>query len=128
MKIIRGRAPGSASQQRHETFTGTVWMDPVLPATDDGAMINNVFFTPGSRTHWHRHERGQVLHITAGEGLVCSAGEKPQRLATGDAVWVPAGETHWHGASPDGYVLHLAVSLGQTDWDRPVRDDEYGGG
>ena len=125
MKIIRGRAPGAVSQNRQDTFTGTVWGDPVLPPTD-GVMINNVFFAPGARTDWHRHEHGQVLHVTAGAGLICTEGEEVQRLGAGDTVWVPAGETHWHGASRDGYLLHLAVSLGTTDWDRPVRDDEYG--
>jgi quercetin dioxygenase-like cupin family protein len=127
MKIIRGRAPGAASEQRTSTFTGTVWADPVLPTTDD-VTINNVFFTPSARTHWHRHERGQVLHVTAGSGLVCTHGAAPRRLGAGDTVWVPAGELHWHGAGTDGYLLHLAVSLGTTEWHQPVSDDEYGAG
>jgi quercetin dioxygenase-like cupin family protein len=127
VKIVRGRAADAVSQHRQDTFTGTVWGDPVLPATD-GVTINNVFFAPGARTNWHRHEHGQVLHVTAGAGLISTEGEEPQRLGVGDTVWVPAGETHWHGASRDGYLLHLAVSLGQTEWDRPVRDEEYGQG
>jgi quercetin dioxygenase-like cupin family protein len=125
MRIIRGRAPGGISEQRSATFTGTVWADPVLPTTD-GVTVNNVFFTPCSRTYWHRHEHGQILHVTAGSGLVCTRGERPQPLGAGDTVWVPAGETHWHGAGPDTYLLHLAVSLGTTDWHQPVGDDEYG--
>jgi quercetin dioxygenase-like cupin family protein len=125
MKIIRGRAPDAASQRREETFTGMVWLDPVLPA-QDGVMINNVFFAPGARTNWHRHENGQVLHVAAGDGLICREGEQPQRIGAGDTIWVPAGELHWHGGGPDSYLLHLAVSLGTTDWERPVADDEYG--
>ena len=124
MKIIRGRAHGAASQQRTETFTGTVWSDPVLP-TSEGVTVNNVFFTPGARTHWHHHEHGQLLHITAGSGLICSEGGKPETIRPGDSVWVPAGESHWHGASPDSYMLHLAVSLGTTNWADPVTDTEY---
>lgn len=126
MKIIRGRAPGAVTQHSQDTFTGLVWRDPVLPPTD-GVMINNVFFAPGARTNWHRHEHGQILHVTAGAGLICTEGEEPRPLGMGDTVWVPPGETHWHGASGDGSLLHLAVSMGQTEWDRPVSDDEYGG-
>jgi quercetin dioxygenase-like cupin family protein len=125
MKIIRGRAPGGVAQQRSATFTGVVWADPVLPRTGD-VTINNVFFAPGARTHWHRHERGQILHVTAGGGFVCARGEEPQRLGVGDTVWVPPGETHWHGAAAGAFLLHLAVSLGTTEWHEAVGDDEYG--
>lgn len=124
MKIIQGRAPDALSEQRSATFTGTVWADPVLPATD-GTTIYNVFFTPGARTHWHRHEAGQVLHVTAGSGFVCAKGDTPQRLGVGDTVWIAPGEMHWHGAAPGSYLLHLAVSLGTTEWHEPVKDDEY---
>ncbi|MEV5412698.1 cupin domain-containing protein [Thermopolyspora sp. NPDC052614] len=125
MKIIRGRASGAESERRSATFTGEVWADPVLPTTD-GVTINNVFFTPCARTHWHRHERGQILIVTAGSGFVCTQGEKPQPLGVGDTVWVPAGEMHWHGAGPGSYLIHTAVSLGVTEWHDPVSDDDYG--
>lgn len=124
MKIVPGRAAGVGSEQRSATFTGTVWADPVLPTTD-GTTINNVFFTPGARTHWHRHENGQVLHVTAGSGFACAQGGAPQRLDVGDTVWIAPGEMHWHGAAPGSYLLHLAVSLGTTEWHEPVHDDEY---
>lgn len=124
MQIIRGRPENSPSQRRSETFTGTVWMDPVLPKAD-GVMVNNVFFAPGARTHWHRHEHGQILHVTAGSGLICTQGGVPRRLHVGDMVWIPPGEVHWHGGSPDSYLLHLAVSLGETGWLDPVTDAEY---
>ncbi|SFP30397.1 MULTISPECIES: cupin domain-containing protein [Actinomadura] len=124
MKIIRGRAADGVSVRRSETFTGTVWLDPVLPTTD-GTTVNNVFFAPGARTHWHSHEHGQILHVTAGGGLVRTRGEAPQRLQAGDTVWVPPGEVHWHGGAPGSYLLHLAVSLGTTSWLEPVGDDEY---
>lgn len=127
MKIIHGRAPDGASGLRSAAFTGTVWADPVLPTTD-GTTINNIFFTPCSRTHWHSHEHGQVLHVTAGSGLVCTRGETPRQLRAGDTVWVPPGEVHWHGGGPESYLLHLAVSLGTTGWLEPVGDDEYGTG
>jgi quercetin dioxygenase-like cupin family protein len=51
MKVFHARTEGKPSELRSETFSGTVWADPVMPATD-GVMINNVFFAPGER-HWH---------------------------------------------------------------------------
>src|SRR6185312_8021804 len=67
MQVFHGRAAGGKSDDRTgSTFTGNVWADPVMPATD-GVTINTVFFAPGGRTYWHAHERGQILHVTAGQ-------------------------------------------------------------
>ena len=38
---------------------------------------------------------------------------------------IPAGEEHWHGAAPESYLLHLAVSVGETDWLDAVTDEDY---
>lgn len=75
-------------------------------------MGNNVIFTPGARTYWHTHERGQILTVTMGTGLICSKGEAPRVLQVGDVVHIPAGETHWHGAGAGTVMAHMAVSLG----------------
>jgi quercetin dioxygenase-like cupin family protein len=122
--IVPGRAPGQPTDQRGPTFTGQVWADPVLPATD-GVTINSVFFPPAARTFWHHHERGQILHVLGGGGLICSHGERPRRLRAGDVVWVPAGERHWHGAAPGSFLIHLAISLGTTSWEQEVAEAEY---
>lgn len=122
MKIVHGRPDGASTEERGATFDGTVWADPVLPTTD-GVTINSIYFTPGAHTHWHRHERGQILQVTAGSGWVCSEGGAPQRLQAGDVVWVPPGERHWHGASTGSAMAHLAISLGATQWDTPVGVD-----
>ena len=118
MKVLHGRA-GGPSTQRSETFDGTVWSDSILPATD-GVTINAVFFAPGSRTHWHHHENGQILQVTAGQGWVCREGDEPVALSAGHVVWVPPGERHWHGASADSYLVHTATSLGATVWAESV--------
>lgn len=111
--------PGKASQ-----FTGDALGDSILPATD-GIIINQVSFSPGSRTHWHEHESGQILLVVSGYGLICSEGESPRTLRPGDWVWIPAGERHWHGAGPDSYLTHTAISLGATRWSREVTAEEY---
>jgi quercetin dioxygenase-like cupin family protein len=93
---------------------------------DGDVAVTSVFFAPGARTHWHRHERGQVLHVTSGEGRVYSRGGSGGTIGAGDTVYIPAGEEHWHGAGATTYLVHLAVSLGKTEWLTPVTDEEYG--
>jgi quercetin dioxygenase-like cupin family protein len=128
MEIAKGHQSAAVqSEQRTGTFTGLVYLDPVL-ASADGVAVNRVFFAPAARTYWHWHEQGQLLSVLAGSGLICAEGDMPWSLETGDVVWVPPGEHHWHGAGPDTMLLHLAVSLGTTNWLGPVADAEYGAG
>lgn len=125
MEIVRGRAPaGTPTQVRSDTFTGTVYGDPVLPATD-GTTIGSVTFTPGARTYWHSHTDGQLLVVTAGQGWVCTKGTTPEVVRAGDLIWVPPGEEHWHGGTADTIMTHLAVSLGPTNWADEVAQHDY---
>lgn len=124
MIFIKEGRDGAPSEHRTSTFTGTVWGDPVLPATD-GVSINSVSFAPGARTHWHAHEAGQVLVVTSGGGLVYDRDGDGGRIRTGDVVFIPPGVEHWHGAAEDSYLVHLAISLKAVDWRQPVTDDEY---
>lgn len=92
-------------------FRGTVLACPIVGPDDvETALLTEVTFTPGAHTVWHRHEREQILIVTAGAGIVADRStEHP--VAVGDVVIVPAGEEHWHGA-PDGQSLsHIAVLL-----------------
>jgi quercetin dioxygenase-like cupin family protein len=124
MIIVPGR-PDQPTEQRDRTFTGVVYADAVLPSAD-GTAVNTVYFTPGARTYWHQHERGQVLHVLAGGGLIGVDGEQPRELRQGDVVWSPPGERHWHGAGPGTFLAHLAVSLGPTSWSSEVSEADYG--
>ncbi|KGT92301.1 cupin [Erwinia typographi] len=124
MQIFHGRQQQVRSEQRGDTFTGEVWADPVMPTTK-GVTINNVFFTPGARTWWHTHEQGQILQVVAGQGWICVAGEPPQMIRSGDSVWIPANERHWHGATTESYLLHTAISLGKTNWQEEVSAQDY---
>ena len=124
MKVFHGRVAGAASEQRGPTFTGTVFADPVMPTTD-GVSINNVFFPPGGRTHWHKHEFGQVLVVTAGLGWICKDGEPPQPIRMGDVVWIGPGERHWHGAAENSMLMHMAISIGAADWAEAVSSGDF---
>jgi 3-hydroxyisobutyrate dehydrogenase len=124
MKVFRGRAEGAVSEQRSATFSGVVWADSIMPTTDK-VTIANVFFSPGARTFWHTHEQGQILQVTSGSGFVCVDGGEPQAIRTGDVVWIPANERHWHGAGRNSYMVHTATSLGKTMWEEEVAEAVY---
>jgi quercetin dioxygenase-like cupin family protein len=108
------------------TFTGEAWRD-VLIAPTDGIAVGNVFFAPCSRTYWHSHVGGQLLIVVAGEGHVADESDVVT-VRAGDMVWTPPGVRHWHGASTSRYLIHTAVTVGDTNWEQAVSDEEYGRG
>jgi quercetin dioxygenase-like cupin family protein len=124
MKVVRARMDGPSVDRTGSTFTGHVLADNVLRPTD-GVVINSVLFNPGARTHWHRHEHGQILHVTSGEGRVMTREGETDTIRAGDVVFFQPGEEHWHGASATGYMVHLAISLGETEWLEEVVDETY---
>lgn len=126
MRIARGRKAGGASEVRSATFTGRVWADPVL-ASESGVGVNAIFFEPGARTHWHTHDIGQVLYVTSGEGWIQVRNGDGGPIRGGDVVHIAPGEEHWHGAGPNTYLTHVAVSLGGHEWLDPVTEDDYRG-
>ena len=87
-------------------------------------------FAPGARTAWHRHPRGQTLYVTDGIGLVSRRGGEPQEIRPGDVVFIEPGEEHWHGATPERFMAHVAMQeaddQGQVvTWLEHVTDEEY---
>lgn len=111
-------------------FTGRVWLDSLLDkgGDDDGLRMYRVFFEPGARTHWHVHPGGQSLMILAGTARTGAEGQPAVEVGPGDVVFTPPGQWHWHGAAPDGYMIHVAFNPGgKTDWgeDRAVTAEEY---
>jgi quercetin dioxygenase-like cupin family protein len=113
-------------------FTGTVRIDPLFLKADDPARATgaSVTFEPGARTAWHTHPLGQTLIVTAGRGLVQREGGPIEEIHPGDVVWFPAGEKHWHGASPNTAMTHIAVQETldgkNVDWLEHVSDEQYG--
>ncbi len=112
-------------------FTGDVYLNPVYRGEDPSRMIVSlVRFTPGARTNWHSHAVGQTLHVTDGIGLVVTRDGTVIRMRPGDTVYTPPGEEHWHGATSDNFMCHLAMLEGTggsdgTTWLEPVTDTQY---
>jgi len=109
------------------TFSGSVHIDrPIAPAPAAGADWRVVTFEPGARTAWHAHPNGQILIVTAGLGRVQYAGGPVEDIHPGDVVLIPAGEKHWHGASPGAAMTHVAINAPPTTWMEKVSDEQYG--
>ncbi|MDR3709298.1 MAG: cupin domain-containing protein [Capsulimonadaceae bacterium] len=92
--------------------------------------IGNVTFEPGARNNWHRHPGGQILLVTGGRGYYQAEGEPALELKAGDVVTIPPDVKHWHGAAPDSWFAHLAITAnpqaGPAEWLEPVTDEVYG--
>jgi quercetin dioxygenase-like cupin family protein len=98
------------------------------PARAAGASVT---FEPGARTAWHTHPLGQTLIVTSGHGWVRREGGPVEEIGPGDVVWFEPGEKHWHGATRDSAMSHIAIQeeLDGTavEWLEQVSDEEYEG-
>ena len=52
---------------------------------------------------------GQTLFVVSGVGLVGLRNETPKVINVGDSVWIPPDEEHWHGATKDSSMEHVAI-------------------
>ncbi len=129
IKITRSGSQPSR-QAPAENFTGSVRVDPLFQANDPARAFGaRVTFEPGARTAWHSHPLGQTLIVTAGIGRVQRWGDPVEEIRQGDVVWTPAGQKHWHGASPNTEMTHIAITEqldGKTvEWMEKVSDAQY---
>tara|TARA_B100001750_G_C14865303_1_gene283028 strand:- start:58 stop:453 length:396 start_codon:yes stop_codon:yes gene_type:complete len=129
MKITRNQeihsAPGPEAY-----FTGSVRVEMQFsqqPRTKAAAAM--VTFEAGARTAWHTHPAGQTLIITSGMGWIQKEGEAIVEVFPGDVIYFEPEEKHWHGASPQKAMSHLAIQEevdGKVvDWMEKVADDQY---
>jgi len=122
VKTIRG--PG-------EWFTGEVFLDPVAaPSGQSRVIASNVHFTPGARTAWHTHPNGQTIFVLEGVGHAQRRGGPVEVIRPGDRVFFEPGEEHWHGATADRFMAHMAIldvddRGNNATWLEHVTDEEY---
>ncbi len=115
-----------------ERFTGDVYVDAIATRRPEPSrmIVSRVRFTPGARTAWHSHAVGQTLHVTAGVALMGTRDGKVFVVKPGETVYTPPGEEHWHGATPQDFMEHLAMLEGiaegsETTWLEHVTDEQY---
>ena len=112
-------------------FTGSVRLDPLYGQKENitkgaGAWVT---FEAGARPAWHTHPAGQTLIITSGAGWVQRECGPIEEVGPGDVVWFPPEEKHWHGASPNKAMSHIAIQEEKdgkvVDWLEKVSDEQY---
>ncbi|QOZ34372.1 cupin domain-containing protein [Bradyrhizobium sp. CCBAU 53421] len=127
---VSGSRPTRRAPSEH--FTGSVLQDPINMAPAPARLnASRVSFEPGARTAWHTHPLGQTLYVISGIGRVQAKGGPIREIRPGDVVWIPPNEKHWHGASPDNSMTHIAMQEALdgvfSTWMEHVTDEEYNG-
>ena len=127
---IKRSGARSSSEGPMESFTGKVRLEPLFRSTAPGRVQGaSVTFEPAARSAWHSHPVGQTLIVTAGRGFVQSWEGPVVEIHPGDVVSCPPGEKHWHGATHDSAMTHIAIQE-ELDgkvvtWMEKVSDDIY---
>jgi quercetin dioxygenase-like cupin family protein len=123
-----GSQPSSNGPVEH--FTGSIRIEPLFSVHDPSRAVGaSVTFEPGARTAWHTHPLGQILIATAGSGWIQQWGGPVEEIRKGDVVWISAGTKHWHGATPNTTMTHIAIEEqlnGKVvEWLEKVSDEQY---
>ncbi|MBM3949181.1 MAG: cupin domain-containing protein [SAR202 cluster bacterium] len=108
MKVIRKGEGSKQDNTANPMVMGGKVVRENLVADSPHINFGVVSFAKGARNKFHTHTSDQILFVTSGVGIVAT--EKEQvTVRTGDTVWVPAGERHWHGATPDSEFAHAVI-------------------
>ena len=112
-------------------FIVAVRVDPLFnPHVPERVQGAGVTFEAGARTAWHTHPLGQTLIVTSGLSRVQRWGGPIEQVRPGDVIWFAPGEKHWHGASPETAMRHIAINEvldGRVvDWLEHVTGEQYG--
>lgn len=129
IKILKPESLPSSSGP-NDYFTGTVHITPLVQGEDPSCITCAcVTFDPKARSAWHTHPKGQLLIVTKGNGYIQQWGKSIQRISNGDVIWTPPSVKHWHGASPDSGLTHIAIQEKlngkNVDWLELVSDEQY---
>jgi quercetin dioxygenase-like cupin family protein len=125
------RSGGQSALGPADWFTGIAHIDGIRNPDDQSAVgCAHVRFAPGARTAWHTHPKGQTLYVTDGIGYVATRADGIREIRPGDVVYIEPGEEHWHGATSDRFMSHVAIQEADTDgqvvtWLDHVTDAEY---
>jgi len=110
-------------------FTGNVYLK-VLVAPDEttNCSVADVLFEPGVRNHWHTHPSNQILIVKEGVCYYQEEAGEIQTFLAGEVINILPRIKHWHGASPDGRMIHTAINIntekGTVTWLEPVADQK----
>lgn len=128
-KFLQIFPQGEKNTAYAQYFTGQSYLAPLTQLKELNVPVSNVTFEPGCRNNWHSHTGGQLLIVTAGRGYYQEEGKPARDLLPGDVVEIAPNVVHWHGAAPDSWFSHLAVTCNpqtnKSTWLGPVDDKQY---
>lgn len=124
------RAGSNASRSALQNLTGAATLEAQIEGEPPSRLASVIVtFDAGARTAWHSHPLGQLLVVTSGTAWVQREGGPKQSINAGEAVWTPPGVKHWHGATLDGAMMHVAVAEAldgsRVTWFEQVTEQEY---
>lgn len=113
-------------------FSGKAWIKSLVkPDENTDCTVSDVLFEPGSRNNWHIHPSNQILIVKEGTCYYQEEGQAIQKKEKGEVINILPGIKHWHGASPDGEMIHIAINInsekGTVNWLERVTDEQYTG-
>ena len=113
-------------------FTGNAYVKTLVASDDNtNCSVSDVWFDSGVRNNWHTHPSNQILLVKEGVCYFQEEGQPRRTLSVGEVVNILPGVKHWHGASPDGTMIHTAINIntekGTVDWLEIVTDEQYSG-
>ena len=128
--ILIKNGEGQKSKGSADYFTGDVEVESITAPNETSKFsVAYVTFQAGARSAWHTHPAGQHLIVVEGIGLTQEEGKPVQEFRAGDVLYCPSNVKHWHGASPNSHMKHVAItgnSNGNTvTWLEHVTDEEY---
>lgn len=127
MKIIKPQT----TQGPADRFKGNVYPTTILSGEGKSRVrMASVHFAPGAHTAWHSHAVGQYIHVIEGVAYVQERNNERKTLKPGDTIYTEPGIEHWHGASPDSFMVHIVVweapeNGEESTWSEHVTDKEY---
>ena len=115
MKVVKPSGAKPVEDKRGLFFGGEAFRVPLVEKDmARGLTVTLVKFGPGGRNKMHTHSGEQVLYVTEGKGIVATQTEEVT-VTPGMVVYFPAGEPHWHGATPTTSFAHLSIMTQPSD-------------
>ena len=113
-----------------DSFTEGVLREQLLPTqVPDGMQVTRFVYPPGAHSQWHVHAGEQAILVEQGRMRVRRRDGGGLVVEAGDVLYVAPGEEHWHGATPEQALVHLAINAsGPTHWLGAVDEAEYAAG
>ena len=111
MKVIRSGEVAEQDATDAPIFVGgRVTRQPLVSGgMSEYYNFNIVAFAAGARNKFHAHTADQILFVTVGTGIVATEREEAV-VERGDTIFIPAGEKHRHGATPDSEFAHISLT------------------